>query len=100
MSAYVIVSYDVSDPDGYKDYVPGVLPLLAKHGAEVLVADFGAEHLEGEQRGVHVVLRFDSEDAARAWYNDPDYRPIRGIRHASCSNNSLVVAQAFVAPGA
>lgn len=42
MSACVIVSYDISDPKGYEGYVPGVLPLIAKHGGEVLVADFEA----------------------------------------------------------
>jgi len=100
VSAYVIVSYDISDPKGYEGYVPGVLPLIAKHGGEVVVADFQADHLEGEKRGVHVVLRFASEEAARAWYDDPGYEPVRGIRHATCTNNSLVVATEFVPPGA
>jgi uncharacterized protein (DUF1330 family) len=100
LSAYVIVSYDISDPEGYKGYVPGVLPLIAKHGGEVLVADFSATCLEGDKRSVHVVLRFASEGAARAWYDDPEYEPVRGIRHATCSNNSLVVAKEFVPPGA
>ena len=100
MSACVIVSYDISDPKGYEGYVPGVLPLIAKHGGEVLVADFEAAHLEGDKRSVHVVLRFDSEDSARAWYNDPEYEPVRGIRHATCSNNSLVIAKEFVPPSA
>jgi len=96
MSAYVIASYDVSDPQGYEDYVPGVVPLLEKHGAEVLVADFDAVRLEGEPRSVYVVLRFDSEEAARAWYDDPEYEPVRAIRLASCTNSNLVLAKEYV----
>lgn len=98
MPAYVIVSYDISDPDGYGPYVPAVLPLLAKHGAEVLVADFDATPLEGAKSGVHAILRFDSEEAAQAWYDDPEYEPVRGIRLSSCSNNRISLAKAFVPP--
>jgi uncharacterized protein (DUF1330 family) len=46
-AAYVLGSYDILDPKGYEGYVPGVLPLLEKHGAEVLVAEFDASPLEG-----------------------------------------------------
>ena len=42
MSAYVIGSYDIVDTKAYEGYVPGVVPLLAKHGAEILVADYEA----------------------------------------------------------
>lgn len=98
MSAYVIVSYDVRDEEGFEGYVPGVLPLLEKHGAEILVADMDVQPLEGEKHGVYVVLRFDSEEAARAWYDDPAYEPVREIRHSSCDNNHMVLAQGFVPP--
>lgn len=93
MSAYIIVTYDIVDPDGYEGYLPGVGPLLAKHGAEVLVADFDARALEGEKRGVYVVLRFPSEEAALAWYHDPAYEPLKKIRFASCDNANLVLAR-------
>lgn len=100
MSAYVIVSYDVTDPQGYQPYVPGVLPILQKHGAEILVADFEARNLEGQTAAVNVVLRFPSEEAARNWYNDPDYAPMKRIRHNSTSNGSAVLAKGFAAPSA
>lgn len=100
MSAYIIVSYDIRNPEAFKDYVPGVLPLLEKHGAEILVADFDVKSLEGEKRGVHVVLRFESEEAALAWYNDPAYKPVREIRLTSCANNNSVLARGFVPPNA
>jgi len=99
MAAYVLVSYDIDDADGYAGYVPGVVPILARHGAEILVADYGATVLEGQKRNVHVVLRFSDEDAAMRWYNDPDYAPVRKLRLDSCSHNSMVVAHEFVPPG-
>lgn len=96
--AYVLGSYDIVDPDGYEGYVPGVLERLQAHGAEVVVADFDAEALEGEKRGVYCVLRFDSEEAARNWYNDPVYQPIKQLRVGSSANGSMILTKGFVPP--
>jgi uncharacterized protein (DUF1330 family) len=98
MSAYVIVSYDIVDPAGFEGYVPAVMPLLEKHGAEVLVGSFDAKALEGEASGVHVVLRFPSEEAALAWYNDPAYGPVKQIRFRSTANARMALASGFEPP--
>jgi len=99
MSAYVIVSYDVTNPEGFGAYPPAALPLIAKHGGEALAVDMAAETREGEARGVQVILRFPSMDAARAFYDDPDYGPVKQIRLDNSTNNSFVIAHAFVPPG-
>ena len=98
MSVYFIVSYDVVDPEGFESYVPRVMPLLEKHGAEVLVADTDARLFEGEKRSAYVVLRFDTEEAALGWYNDPDYEPVRKIRLDSSDNGNAVLAKQFEPP--
>jgi uncharacterized protein (DUF1330 family) len=98
MAAYVIVSYDIVDNEGFSAYVPAVTPLLQKHGAEVLVASFDVDCREGEKRGAYVVLKFDSEEAARRWYEDPDYEPAKKIRLDTCTNNNLVIAGEFEPP--
>ena len=100
MSAYVIASYDIADPDHYKDYPPAVGPIVAKHGAELLVASMDATPLEGNKRQVYVVLRFESEEAALKWYNDPEYAPVRKIRLDSTANGTAVIAKGFVPPSA
>jgi uncharacterized protein (DUF1330 family) len=90
---YVIGSYDIVDPEGYEGYVPGVLERLQAHGADVLVADFEPQALEGESRGVYCVLRFDSEETARNWYGDPLYQPIKSLRVNSSENTSLILTK-------
>ena len=97
-AAYVIGSYDISDPQGYEGYVPGVLERLQAHGAEVIVADFDAEALEGDRRGVYVVLKFESEESARRWYEDPVYEPIKQKRIRSSKNGSIILTKGFVPP--
>jgi uncharacterized protein (DUF1330 family) len=98
MAVYVIATYDIADPKGYEGYPPGVLPLLLKHGAEILVADYEAKALEGRESGVNVVLKFDSEEAARNWYNDPAYGPVKQIRLNSTKNGSIMLAKEFKMP--
>ena len=100
MSVYVIVSYDITDPKGYEGYVPGVVPLLQKHGAEILTADYAAQALEGRAAGVNVVLKFPSDKAARDWYNDAAYTSVKQIRLNSTKNGSIVMAKEFKAPAA
>jgi uncharacterized protein (DUF1330 family) len=95
-----LASYDIVDPEAYEGYVPGVVPLLQKHGAEILAAEYDAQPLEGEKRSVYVVLRFQSEEAARGWYTDPAYEPVKKIRLDSCDNSNLVLARQFVPPSA
>ena len=98
MAVYVIATYDIADPKSYEGYVPGVLPLLLKHGAEILVADYEAKALEGRASGVNVVLKFDSEEAARNWYNDPAYGPVKQIRLNSTKNGTITLTKAFKMP--
>lgn len=95
MAVYVIGGYGITDPKSYEGYVPGVVPLLQKHGAEILVADYESQPLEGEPRKVNVVLKFPSEEAARHWYNDPAYAPVRQIRVDTTEGGYIVMAKEF-----
>jgi uncharacterized protein (DUF1330 family) len=49
MSAYFILTHTINDPQKYvQEYIPGVMPFLAKHKAEVVVAELAAKPLEGD----------------------------------------------------
>ncbi len=99
MAAYFILTQTVTDQEAYsQQYVPGVLPFLAKHGAEVLVASFETEALQGEPADGAVVLRFPSEQAVRDFVNDPDYRPLKELRLSITRNANAVLAPEFEWP--
>ncbi len=99
MAAYFILTQTVTDQMAYsQQYVPGVLPFLAKHGAEVLVASFETEALQGEPADGAVVLRFPSEQAVRDFVNDPDYRPLKELRLSITRNANAVLAPEFEWP--
>ena len=100
--AYIIVNLQVPDFDRYfAEYIPGVLGVLAKHGGQVLVATNEPEKAEGNLEGNwHVILEFPSMDAAKGWYNDPDYKPLMDLRISELTTSgNLSFAPAFQPPG-
>lgn len=98
MAVYYIGSYDVTDSQSYDEYVKRVIPVLMKHGCEIIVADREAKKMEGESRNINLILKFDTQEQALAWYNDPDYQPIKNIRSSSTTNSTGVLAKAFQPP--
>ena len=97
MAGYLIANYRITNPEGYEGYVPAVMPTLSAHGVEVLVADYESEPIEGEPFNVTVVLKFPSKDAARAWYDSPEYQEVVHLRKDN-SEGSAVIADEFVMP--
>jgi uncharacterized protein (DUF1330 family) len=96
MAVYFVASYDIADPVTFQAYVTQVQAFIQKYGAEVLVADTESQPLEGEARHVTVVLKFASEEAARGFYDDPEYGPVKQIRLDSTRNGHIVLAKEFV----
>ncbi|MGP8160010.1 MAG: DUF1330 domain-containing protein [Candidatus Dormibacteria bacterium] len=100
MAAYLVLMEEIDDVDRYRnEYVPQVGPLLKKHGAQTLVAGFGAEPAEGEPPNSTVVIRFADADAAWGFLNDPDYQPVREIRLSVTSRGQMVVAPELTPAG-
>lgn len=99
MSAYFILTQTITDPEKYqKEYIPGVLPFLAKHKGEVIVADFEATPIQGDPAKSVVVLKFPSEQAIRDFIDDPDYKPAKDLRLAITTNANAVMAPEFKPP--
>ncbi len=90
MAAYLVANFALTNPSGYKSYVAAVLPTLEKHGAEVLVADYESESLEGKSGSVTVVIKFASPEALNGWYQSPEYQRIIHLR--TDNSEGIVVA--------
>jgi uncharacterized protein (DUF1330 family) len=97
VSAYLIANYKLTNPTAYQSYVHAVMPTLEAHGAEVLVADYESEAVEGAPHSVTIVLRFPSKEAARAWYQSPEYQAIISLRTDN-ADGFVVFADHFTTP--
>jgi uncharacterized protein (DUF1330 family) len=97
MSAYLVFNYAITNPDGYQTYPPAAMPTFGSSGVEILVADYASEPIEGSPGHVTVVLRFESKDAARAWYESDSYQAIKHLRTDN-TEGVTVLCDSFVMP--
>lgn len=101
MAAYFILTQTITDIDKYRtEYIPQVLPFIAKYDGEIVVASPDTEPLQGEPAKGVVVLRFPSEDAVRGFVNDPEYQPAKELRIKLTTNANAVLAPEFQMPKA
>ncbi len=91
-SAYVIASVTVTNPAQYDEYRKLSTEAMRVHGAEVCVRGGKVEVLEGDcDPGRIVVLKFPSMEAARAFYDSPEYRKARAAREGAAIMRLLAV---------
>ena len=91
MSAIIVASYRVTNPEGFQDYPPAAQATLAAHGAEVIAVDLESEGLEGDTYPCTVVLKFESKEAAKAWYNSPEYKEAAPLRHDNSEGTMVLI---------
>jgi uncharacterized protein (DUF1330 family) len=92
MSAYVLAEIEITNPDGYKEYTQQVPSTIAKYGGRFLVRGGSVEILEGEwpQRR-RVLIEFDSMEAAKKWWNSPEYEKPLALRRANSNGRLLLL---------
>ena len=92
MSAYHILDMSVVDPAKLGEYGSGVSRLVQKHGGEFIVQSTDHEVIEGDWRPqMLVVVRYPSRQAIHDLNNDPEYAPLKALRHEGAHTNSIAV---------
>jgi uncharacterized protein (DUF1330 family) len=102
---YLVAIIEIEDPENYQAYGKawkskiGAAPspqeiFVERYGGETIVISDAPEVLEGEWKGRLVVLKFPDNETARAWYDSPEYRAIRGLRMAY-STTAMSIHPAF-----
>ncbi|MEM6384163.1 MAG: DUF1330 domain-containing protein [Pseudomonadota bacterium] len=94
MSAYLVANITVKDAKKMEAYAAAAGPTLEAHGAEFIMSGNLADNLSGKWpvEGVALV-RFESIDAARTWYNSPEYTALRDLR-ASAADMDIALFNA------
>jgi uncharacterized protein (DUF1330 family) len=92
MSAYVLVEIHVTDPEAFEVYKELSTTALAAHGGVYLARGGANELLEGVGQPSRVtLLEFPDMDAARAWYDSPEYRAARASRADAATARFVLV---------
>ena len=92
MSAYVIVDVAQTDADAAARYRDLAATAAARHGGRYVARGGARTVLEGDWAPERiVVIEFASVDAARAWYESPEYTEARAVRADAGRWNMIVV---------
>lgn len=92
MKAYAIVDIDVTDPEGYKEYVRLAPATVTQYGGRYIARGGQNETLEGHWQARRlVILEFESMEKAKQWLNSPEYAPVRALRHKYARTNMVLV---------
>jgi uncharacterized protein (DUF1330 family) len=97
MTAYVVANFRITDAVAYEPYPAAVVATLLAAGAEILVADYASEAIEGTPGDVTVILKFSSKAAAFAWRDSPEYQAIIHLRTDN-SKGTVVLVDQWTAP--
>lgn len=99
MTAYVIAQISIHDRARYDRYAAGFMPVLAKYGGRLLIADEAPEVLQGDWRHHKVVVMgFPDREAALLWFSSPEYQQISIDRLASTDGVALLAGGVDIAP--
>ena len=98
MPAYVIVETDITDPERYEQYKAASPGAVAAGGGRFIVRGGELAVLEGEWNPARlVVLEFPDLDAAKRWYDSPEYEQAKRIRQGA-ANLRMVAVQGLDEP--
>ena len=92
MPAYVLAEIEITNPEGYKEYTTHVPATIAKYGGRFVVRGGKAQVLEGEwPERRRVLIEFPTVDAARKWFDSPEYEKPKALRQANSKGRLLLL---------
>ena len=92
MPAYMIVDEDVFDSEGLTDYGKVASRTIAQYGGKAIIRTTESEVLEGTWKPKRlVVLEFENKEAAKRWYDSPEYQAAIPLRQKAAKSNFILV---------
>jgi uncharacterized protein (DUF1330 family) len=92
MAGYLMVQGTISNEEQYQKYRDAVVPLIMKFGGKFSVRGGKVGVLEGQpDTRSMVVFEFPSIEAIHAFWNSPEYVPVKTLRHGAATVNVWAV---------
>jgi uncharacterized protein (DUF1330 family) len=92
MPVYVIADGRAPDPSKLAEYRRRNAELVPAHGGRFLARGGAHEVLEGSwEPGRLVIMEFPDREAARAWYDSPEYVELRKQRQANGETDMVMI---------
>jgi uncharacterized protein (DUF1330 family) len=92
MAAYLVAQVRIEDSETYDRYRAAVPALVERFGGRFLARGGALEVLEGAWPLPRlVIIEFPSRDAARRFYDSPEYQQILPLRQQASQGNVVLV---------
>src|SRR6266446_9335510 len=81
MAGYILIDLEITDPEGFQEYLKLAGPTVKQYGGKVLIGGAASATLEGDWH-THLlsVGEFESVEQALRWYNSAEYAPAKALR--------------------
>lgn len=94
MAAYLIAFVKIKDATKFQEYAAAAGPTIAAAGGAVVARGKVVEMLAGELNvDSSLVAKFDSVEAAKAWYQSADYQALIGLRDQALSATFTLIEE-------
>ncbi len=92
MPAYFVAEVEITNPTDYQPYRDQAGQIIEQYGGRFVARGSKTELLEGSPEPQRVVvIEFVDADAARRWYNSPEYQAVLPIRLANSRGRAFIV---------
>lgn len=92
MAYYLLIEAQVTNPDKYSAYRNAVNSIIDQYGGRFLVRGGDAVAFEGIYNGLRrVVIEFESKQAARAFWDSPEYAEVKDLREGAAVGTTIGV---------
>jgi uncharacterized protein (DUF1330 family) len=92
VAAYLVFHNRVTNAEKMQEYLSKVRETMAAYNPEILVFAEHAEVIEGRTNLPRTnVMKFDSRDAAMAWYHSPAYQAVLPLRLEATEGFAVLV---------
>jgi len=92
MSTWFVAQLEIRDRERYSQYEAGFLEIFQQYDGRLVAVDEAPRVVEGDWPWTRtVMLEFPDDDAARRWYDSPEYQELVKHRHAASSGNAVLL---------
>jgi len=89
--AYFFAEIDVTDMEAYRTYVERNTPIVNDYGGRFLARGGKTTAMDGDPPKRIVIIAWENEDKARAWYTSAAYKEIIPIRDKAAKFRGFIV---------
>jgi uncharacterized protein (DUF1330 family) len=92
MTAYVLIDLEITDPQGFQEYLKLAAPTVRQYGGKAIVGGATSQTLEGDWRPHLLSIgEFASVEQALRWYHSEEYAPAKALRLRTTNSQAIVV---------